>query len=388
MLPSMRALILAVLVLFTTLLGGCQPTCAGAPLAPAAGARAAVLFASDSYRAIALYDASGAPLSDRGLDGTTPWTRQSASLAGGAGLAWGAPAGGLLLTLGDAPSPVVLFDVTSGQLVFDVPLDTQAADALAIGSGVVATRGTELVTIDPPTMRVDRTQAAPVDDALGRLAPLGASRLIAGTEGAGVIVASALGANPTFVPLASFTGCAEVAALEPDPAAPAVLRVAVLCHGGADPDPNLRRLAAGVILLEATEGGAPAPVRQVRSFGNAVPSSSLVALGGSFVAFRAGGSLELAVPDSIVFVDLATGASEQLATESWSLSWGAPLGGGDAVRASTDGGASVELWWPSVSQGVLRWRFDPAGTPLLTALAPATPPACVRVPARTVRAIR
>jgi hypothetical protein len=187
-----------------------------------------------------------------------------------------------------------------------------------------------------------------------------------------------VGGLATRLDVPGLTGCTEVVALAPLDAAPSTSRAAVLCAGDASAPPA-ERTGAGlaVVELDATDPPRVADTRAAASlFASAAPTRGLVALDGSWVAAVSAGDPTTGRPDVLVAVDLAADAGEILWSEAWTDNLGQALGTGDYAPSTG------ELWWPSATSGVLRWRQD-GGT--FTPLANAAPPTCLGVSPRAVR---
>jgi hypothetical protein len=359
------------------------------------------------YAALAVYGAEGPPLNERWLDSFTTWEGATAPVDAAAWLPRRMTAGRLTLLLSTAGRPVARFDLAGGGVLDELPVwesppdaGGQLSDLAPLGDGTAlasrrrasGARGGDLVLLelDAPG-RVARTyELSGLSSGAvwpGRIAPLDAETAAVGLglpdepEAGAVALVNVRTGEARRVEVPGLASCGAVAALAPDPALPDARRVAVLCTGDPMAEPSERR-GAGLALLSVT--GPAARVEATRPsaelFEARPPTDSLVGLAGAWVAVRSLGDPRAGRPDALMVADLSSGAAARLAEEPWTERWGEGLGhGGFAADA-------MELRWPSVRGGILRWRMEGDGPDAAFTPLPAVPtPDCSSLPVRVVR---
>lgn len=343
---------------------------------------------TEAYAALPLYASDGTLVHDDWIDTRTRWAGARDTFDSHDLLPWTQPHAQLALLLQDVPS-IAGFAITSGDVAYDLVPSLGGAimrDFAAIDEalGLATLSDGRVLVLDLASQSIQsqidlRAYAGP-DARAYRIAPLadGTMRVVVGIAGeagpdGAVAIVDARTMAVSIVPLRGLRACAEVSAL-------AGGSIAALC-AGTDPD-----LDAGIALLEASEATlASSAVRLSTSISTVhPPTNALVGMSEGWVAVLSRGDANT-VPDALLAVHLASGATQTLATEAWSPRWGAALGEG---AFAADIGAHGELWWPSVASGILRFRIDGTGADARFVLQPsAALPGCLAMPARRVRAL-
>lgn len=397
----MRRLSLVIL-----LLSACTPPCEDAPLAAPERAVTFAVEHSDhgspdrevgydagvpaieALSALALYDADGAIAQDRWLDTRTAWDDARGRFDARSPLPASQTPGGVTFLLQE-PASVVTLDPANGAVVRDLALPDGGApiDFIAASEVGLLARDDGLSTIDLErgvvVDTIDLVALAGAGSKPARMAPLAEetlTRVVVGLErpagemGAVLVVELATGVA-SLVELPGLRGCKEVSALTTPPGTP---QVAALCTGDLDLEPSLRT-TAGVALLEAESGG-PVRATQIRNVPSPTPpSEALVGASEGWIAVLSRGEPDTR-PDVLLAMHLERGERVVLREEQHSYRYGPALGEGafDPVTR--------ELWWPSVSGGIVRFRLEGEGenATFVEAETVATP-SCQPFPARRVR---
>lgn len=389
------------------LLSACTPPCEDQPLAPPERAAAFAVELSDrgspdrdvgndagvpvdeDLSALALYDGDGALAQDRWLDTAAAWDGARGRFDAQSALPGDQKPGGVTFLLQEPPS-VITIDPASGAVVRDLALPDGGAliDFIAAsGIGLLSRadglstidleRGAVVDTIDLATLvgagSKPARMALVAEDAPTRVV-VGLERP-AGETGAVLVVDVATGVASTLE-LPGLRGCTEISALATAAGEPAQL--AALCTGDLDLEPSLRT-AAGIALLEAEPDG-PVRATQIRNVPSPTPpSEALVGTSDGWIAVLSRGEPDVR-PDVLVAMHLERGEQVVLREEPHSYRYGPALGEG-AFNPDTR-----ELWWPSVSGGIVRFRLDGEGADAAFVEAEsASTPNCQRFPARRVR---
>ncbi len=342
----------------------------------------------NAFAALPLYAADGALIHDDWIDTRTRWAGAQDTFDSHDRLPWSPPAGELPLLLEDAPS-IVAFSIPSGAIAYDVRFslsgasmrdlvaidDTRAMLSLSDGRVLVVDRASGSIV-----SQIDLRAWAGAGASADRLATLGdgTMRVVVGLTGdidGAVAVVDASAVVVTVVSIAGLRHCGEVSALADG-------SIAVLCAGSGD------ALAsdAGLALLEPTPTAMLAATHVIAAStvsSTHPPTNALVAMSEGWVAAISRG--DASTPDALLAIHLASGGAQTLSIEPWSPRWGPALGEG---AFASEIGTHGELWWPSVANGVLRFRIEGDGASArIVGLPSVLTPDCLRMPARRVRAL-
>lgn len=377
--------------------------------------RAPEPFGLGEYASHALYAADGRLLAERWLDNLTRWEGAAGTVDAASVLPARMRPGGLTVLLADGRRSRVRFETTSGLLLSQretytspPPRGGQLIAETDLGDGTVllSRARTDAAPADLLWIDADESEGAPRDVfglsdlSSGRVTPGRGAPFTTGAAAERALITLWLEDEPdagafalvtpgdddvTRVDLPGVSGCVDAAPVAPSGDTP---RVVVLCVG--DPTrPAIERDRAGLVLLEAERTGPPivaATRTQNELFRDYPPSSELVGLGGTWVAYLSEGDATRA--DVLLAVHMESDAGVILWEEDRTEIWGPALGSGDFAPGlgGGAGGGVGELWWPSTREGVLRFEQTSEGADArFVTLAAAPQPGCSRLPPRAVR---
>jgi hypothetical protein len=393
-----------------------------------------------TYATIGLYadpTAGGAPvlLHERWMDSTTTWEGATGSIDASTRLPMFGRVGELLFALTSGTRSVVslaLVGPEPGRVILDVPTRV-GATAGVTGGALYDLAPIDLPEIPGPEQAIaSRLRASDgigddlvlldlrsgVGEEAGVVRAISLSTLASGTvgpaqvvplpnelgvsdralvalglpdEGAGAvaIVSPETGAAFRF-DLPGLARCAWAVRLTPLASAPNTARVGVACVGDVTLPPNERR-GAGLALLTIPPDAGPSveAIRPLSSlYPERPPTGPMVALAGDWVAIVSRGMADGSRPDTLFAFDLSSDAGAPLDEEYWTPGYGEGLGEG---AFAPELGENGELWWPSVSRGIVRIEmFGGTGVDaqfrwLDDAARVAPLPGCARSPARVIR---
>ncbi len=344
------------------------------------------------YAALALYASDGTLLHDDWVDTTTRWPGARDTFDAHDLVPWIQPSGRLMLFLRDTAS-LVAFTYASGDVAYApyVPgLDTVHVTGVLELSGdraLVAVSGGSLwlIGVNDASMQGQIDLGTQVGAArAGRMVPLPndtSGRVVVGLGGVvgssgGVAVVDVTNATARLVTVPALHECLEVSALADG-------SIAVLCAGTGDAMTD-----AGLALLEADASAQVLTTTATQTSASISatypPTEGLVGMAEGWAAVISRGDAS-GQRDALLAVHLADGTTRVLEEEYWDVNWGAALGEGAFAPEIGDQG---ELWWPSVRNGMLRYRIQGSGADATFASQPAValPPCLARMPVRRVRA--
>lgn len=361
-----------------------------------------------SYASFAVYGEEGAALNPHWLDSYTAWESATTVADAATALPRHMRRGELTLMLAGAGRPVVSFDLSSGEVTRNAPtwdrppeIGGQLHDLVELLDGTALAsrqrtgdgRGGDLVLLDLGRGKVLRSfdlsglstgSVWPVE-----LAMLGAEMAVVGLELPGEPDAGAVATvhvrtgEVRRLDLPTFQRCTSVVRLTSAASAAGPDQAAVLCTGDLRVS-TIERRGAGLAWLVGDAGAVT--VGATRSSGELFehrpPTGPWTGLAGTWVAVLSRGDPDVGRPDALFVADVSSEAAVLLYEERWTDRFGEGLGSGGFSPGT------MELRWPSVSAGLLRWRMTSAGADARFDALPAVPaPGCSNAPARVVRAL-